>query len=115
MTRRRPKLPRRAVFENAWETIRYSSTALRWGPRMQIGLSRGSEGKIAPLRWAPCHPSTRSRFKATMACSRGHLLTLGGHVIAENGDVTPSVICPHQGCRFHAFVRLSGWTFGLLD
>jgi hypothetical protein len=104
----------RTVLEEAWDCFRYSSTILRWYPRLKIRLSRSPEGNISPLHWAPCHPSTRSRFKATMACSRGHVLTLRGHAIAENGDVMPSIVCPHGGCRFHAYVRLSGWSFGLM-
>lgn len=65
-----------------------------------------------PLHWAPCHPATIRRFKASMTCPNGHGLTLRGHTIAGNGDVSPSVVCPVAGCSFHEFVRLERWSFG---
>jgi hypothetical protein len=67
-----------------------------------------------PMHWAPCHPSVRGRYKASMACPQGHGLTLGNHAIAANGAVFPSVVCPSHGCDFHEFVRLDRWTFGAL-
>ncbi len=67
-----------------------------------------------PSTWKDCHPSTRRRFKAELTCSRGHGLTLKGHVVHFDGRVEPSVVCPHLGCDFHEFVRLKGWTAGTL-
>jgi len=64
------------------------------------------------MHWAPCHPSVIKRFKASMTCPNGHGLTLGGHQIAADGTVHPSVVCPVQGCSFHEFVRLDKWAFG---
>ena len=49
-----------------------------------------------------------------MACSKGHVLTLRAHLIRPDGTVTPSVVCPKEDCAFHAYVRLSNWTFGLV-
>lgn len=34
---------------------------------------------------------------------------LNGHEIADDGKVTPSLICPHTPCDFHDFVRLLGY------
>jgi hypothetical protein len=65
-----------------------------------------------PMHWAPCHPSTVKRFKASMTCPNGHGLTLRGHAIDKNGNVSPSVVCPVRGCSFHEFVRLDRWSFG---
>ena len=31
------------------------------------------------------------------------------HSVAIDGIVTPSVVCPWEGCRFHEFVKLNGW------
>jgi hypothetical protein len=67
-----------------------------------------------PMHWAPCHPLTIRRFKASMTCPHGHGLTLCGHTIAQNGDVSPSVVCPFPGCSFHEYVRLDRWSFGAL-
>jgi hypothetical protein len=32
-----------------------------------------------------------------------------GHTIADDGTVMPSVVCPHQGCTWHVWVRLLDW------
>ena len=67
------------------------------------------------MHWVPCAPSTIRRFKATMTCPNGHILTLRGHRIAASGAVTPSVICPQNGCSFHSHIRLVGWDFGAVS
>lgn len=67
------------------------------------------------MQWAPCHPSTIRRFKASMTCPNGHGLTLGKHSITATGEVSPSVVCPSPGCAFHEYVRLDRWTFGAVS
>lgn len=37
---------------------------------------------------------------------------VGGHGIAEDGTIDPSVVCPFEPCTFHEWVKLEGWTFG---
>lgn len=32
------------------------------------------------------------------------------HSIAADGTVMPSMICPHDGCDFHEYVTLFGWS-----
>jgi hypothetical protein len=34
------------------------------------------------------------------------------HEIAKDGSVTPSVVCPHEGCSFHDFIKLEDWPDG---
>lgn len=42
----------------------------------------------------------------------GHL----PHAIDAEGRVTPSVVCPHEGCAFHTMpVTLEGWDFGVRE
>jgi hypothetical protein len=41
-------------------------------------------------------------------CTNGHIGTLG-HNIAVDGTVSPSVVCQHEGCNFHEFIKLDGW------
>lgn len=82
---------------------------------LRIRRCNSESNELPTLHWSPCHESTRSRFKATMRCPSGHLLTLRGHVIRKDGTVFPSVVCPHAGCSFHAVVLLENWTFGRLD
>ena len=48
---------------------------------------------------------------ALCTCSRGHTTRLTGrvHTVAADGTVTPSYVCPVEGCDFHQYVRLDGW------
>lgn len=34
---------------------------------------------------------------------------LHDHSVDDEGNVTPSLVCPHGSCTFHDFVRLDGW------
>lgn len=49
---------------------------------------------------------------AITACSQGHLASVSPkvHTIAADGTLSPSYVCPREGCSFHDFVRLEGWT-----
>lgn len=81
---------------------------------VEIRKYGGFTERPPPMHWVPCHPSTIRRFKATMACPEGHVLTLRIHTITPDGTVAPSVVCPGRGCSFHAYVRLVDWTFGFV-
>lgn len=80
--------------------------------RLDVLRYADSTSPPPPMQWTACHPSTIERYKATMTCPNGHLLTLRRHAIDWDGAVSPSVICPEKGCTFHAYVRLANWTFG---
>lgn len=58
---------------------------------------------------AAARPSAPERT-ACMRCPAGHELSLAGHDIAADGKVTPSVVCVYDGCTFHEFVELEGFT-----
>ncbi len=48
--------------------------------------------------------------KASFTCPKcGQLGSLSDHDIAPDGTVTPSVVCPHEGCTFHENIKLEGW------
>lgn len=106
----------KALFARIIRLFKGREYTIRWFGRRYRVLSieryEASSDRPPPLRWVPCHPSTLSKFKATMTCSAGHRMTLRGHSIAPDGSVTPSVVCPARECSFHAFVRLAGWTSG---
>lgn len=51
-------------------------------------------------------PSGRT---AHVKCGKGHIASLAEHTIAEDGTVTPSVVCPWGGCDYHEFIQLIGW------
>ena len=42
----------------------------------------------------------RSNESIWMVCSNGHPAILD-HEIESNGEVSPSVVCPEDGCDFH--------------
>lgn len=44
----------------------------------------------------------------TIRDSNGDWFGLATHSIAEDGIVSPSVVCPY-GCGFHEFIKLEGW------
>lgn len=47
---------------------------------------------------------------ASVGCPEcGRLASLRDHRIASDGEVSPSLVCPHAGCPFHAWARLEGW------
>lgn len=46
---------------------------------------------------------------ALFCCPNGHIGSLTDHEIGPDGKVTPSVVCPHDGCGFHEFIQLEGW------
>lgn len=59
-------------------------------------------------RWRPLRDG--ARWSATLTCGLcGRPATLVDHEIADDGTVSPSVECPHDGCRWHVFVKLNGW------
>jgi len=61
-------------------------------------------------RWRPWIASVFPGpvFKQTVAlvCPKcDHLLSLVNHTITADGQVSPSVVCPHK-CGWHEFIRL---------
>lgn len=48
-------------------------------------------------------------------CPNGHDATLrnvkgdSGHSISKDGTVSPSIVCPYDGCDFHEFGKLMDW------
>lgn len=48
---------------------------------------------------------------ASVGCPKcGGLASLRDHNIDAGGIVTPSLVCPYEGCDFHEWVRLQGWS-----
>lgn len=73
-----------------------------------IDVPKADLTKPGRLGWqATFHPGG---WSVDLRCPSGHIGGLGGHEIAADGKVTPSVICPHEGCGWHVSVRLMGWT-----
>ena len=39
----------------------------------------------------------------------GKLFTLCDHTIADDGSVSPSVVCPNKNCDWHVYLKLLDW------
>jgi hypothetical protein len=62
-----------------------------------------------PGVWRPAKIENDKRT-ATVSCPKcGKSASLSDHEIAADGAVTPSLVCPHEPCTFHEFVKLEGW------
>jgi len=53
---------------------------------------------------------------AVVFCNNGHGMSIAGeppfgslHRIDLDGVISPSVVCPHEGCSWHVLARLIGW------
>lgn len=60
----------------------------------------------------PCWaPSTDPNVLAFLWCGNGHgaALVKDRHAIAADGTVTPSCVCPVDGCGWHEHERLLEW------
>lgn len=67
------------------------------------------------LSWSPAEVRipTGKTYEAIVTCSVGHSSLLGassGHTIADDGTVTPSVLCPVAACGWHEHIRLASWS-----
>jgi hypothetical protein len=72
--------------------------------------AEGDSFKKEPLTWALL--KTDAGWSAMAVCSNGHRGALDDHVIADDGTVSPSVVCPEKGCGFHDHIQLEGWLGG---
>lgn len=78
-----------------------------------IDIPKGNEsekGTWQPIKYEPA----RKMIWCEFTCPNGHGATLAKsiHKIADDGTVSPSLICPRandEGCAFHEFVRLLNW------
>ena len=52
---------------------------------------------------------TKPRPRPTVYCPKCGREGSLDHEIDAEGRVTPSVVCPHEGCDFHDNVQLLGW------
>jgi hypothetical protein len=86
-----------------------------WHRRVCLQRSPDGVERPPPMHWVACHPTTMNRFKATVTCPSGHLMTLRAHRVKADGIVSPSVVCPASECGFHEYVQLKDWPFPALN
>lgn len=70
-------------------------------------LSIPFDQDLSPKTWKGAQTPTGRT--ALLKCSNGHIASLSNHEISTDGVVTPSVVCPHEGCNFHEMVTLEDW------
>jgi hypothetical protein len=63
--------------------------------------------------WQSVSAGARAVWKAIVSCPRcGFSCSLRSHDVDAAGVVTPSLVCPNDGCDFHDHVTLEGWAHG---
>lgn len=79
-----------------------------------IELRRSTAGPFVdePLTWRPVR-MPGARWSATVVCAHGHNERIDEHEIANDGRVSPSVVCTENRCAWHEYVKLVGWGEGI--
>lgn len=56
------------------------------------------------------HPARLDgKHTAMVTCDSGHAAYLSDHTIADDGTVSPSLVCPEKDCPWHVMAKLAGW------
>lgn len=76
-------------------------------PRIQKGPFKGGQDATRPW-WGFWEADTSVPYLA-MPCGKHCIARLGLHKIAEDGNVSPSAMCPNHPNGFHEFIKLEGW------
>ena len=61
-----------------------------------------------PGSWFPVKRENGER-SAMLLCPKCGKAAGLSHAIADDGTVSPSVVCPYDGCDFHEFIRIMDW------
>ena len=60
--------------------------------------------------WAPIQTVKGDRNPYPMVCCpNGHIAGIASHSVDAAGKVTPSLVCPTDGCDYHVHATLDGW------
>ena len=73
---------------------------------------------LPPLTWDEwMWGAENQRRTALVCCGNGHTGTANPavHSIDSEGYLTPSWICPFEGCDWHEFAQLEGWALSTGD
>lgn len=86
---------------------------------MTVVLPRESKHWPSPGTWtfvrsrervSGTNPGKRGTPTARVACAKcGQSAPIWFHEIDAEGNVTPSLVCPMDGCDWHVTVMLQGW------
>lgn len=75
----------------------------------RVSIKHDAEGAERPLTWRMEDDVIEGAKVPTMICDKGHPSTIRTHKVGGDGSVSPSSVCPIDGCDFHDFVTLDGW------
>ena len=78
-------------------------TVLKFCGAKSFGEEEAPQGTW--IRWIHMVDQLTAAFRCPKC---GRAFCLANHRIAEDGRVSPSVVCPHQ-CGFHVMMVLEGW------
>lgn len=67
----------------------------------------GDRYDIPPGHWIPV--TLDGRKTAIVACALCGQHAYLCHEIAADGTLSPSLVCPADGCAWHVFAKLDGW------
>ncbi len=64
---------------------------------------------MEPCTWNYLVDRTNEQISASIVCPNGHYGIITDHKIADDGTVSPSVVCSVPSCNFHDHVILKSW------
>lgn len=59
--------------------------------------------------WAPITTEGILSPYPMLSCPNGHAAGISDHTVADDGKVSPSLVCPEKGCGWHVWGTLEGW------
>jgi hypothetical protein len=60
-------------------------------------------------KWALVRDYVTGKKSASVECPKCGNMYYLDHTISDDGNVTPSLVCPFDNCDFHEFVVLEDW------
>jgi hypothetical protein len=81
---------------------------IQWG---HVWEPTGGDLTWRPIVPHPDRPVIFAKDIALVTCNQGHesVLSAETHSVSFEGQVSPSYVCPIEGCAFHHYVTLEGW------
>ena len=81
-----------------------------------VTLPRESEHWPSPGTWTLVRSKERGQVTARVACvDCGQSAPIWFHEITADGTVTPSLVCPMEGCSWHVHIKLDGWAEAVME
>lgn len=76
-----------------------------------LTLKHDKAGSREAGTWRGVRIGDEKQHNANVCCPGcGNYYGMAAHKIADDGTVSPSVVCDYAGCAFHDFIKLDGWS-----